>query len=143
MRNFGLMREAEYQIKLAPNLPEMKISFQFAKEIPEEGYETYLFNGSSMDEPYRMELRSMEDNSLIQSADVNLCIERTDTPRINSSFILVTVERGDCLWDLAVEYYGDGAKWTEIYEWNRVTIGDNPSLIYEGTILNLPWNILK
>lgn len=212
MRNFGLMREAEYQIKLAPNLPEMKISFQFAEEIPEEGYETYLFNGSSMDEPYRMELRSMEDNSLIQSADVNLCIERTDTvsfedvdgdgylemnivypshwsgndeievdhndywkwdreknelvhttqeallakqsenqtasgetdtPRINSSFILVTVEWGDCLWDLAVEYYGDGAKWTEIYEWNRVTIGDNPSLIYEGTILNLPWNILK
>lgn len=34
-------------------------------------------------------------------------------------------------------------KWTEIYEWNRVTIGDDPSLIYEGMILNLPWETVN
>ncbi|MBD5555999.1 MAG: LysM peptidoglycan-binding domain-containing protein [Roseburia sp.] len=198
MGYFGLLRKAEYQIKLAPDMPEMMISFQFAEEIPEEGYETYLFNGSSMDETYQMEIRNVEDNSLIQTTDVNLCIERTDTisfedidgdgylemnivypthwsgddeidvdhraywtwdreknelvqgkgqtasngedvPEANSTFILVTVEQGDCLWNLAVEYYGDGRKWTEIYEWNQATIGDDPSLIYEGMILNLPW----
>lgn len=208
MGNFGLMREAEYQIRLAPDMPDMIINFQFAENIPEGGYETYLFNGFSMDEAYKMEVRNAKDDSLIQTTDVNLCIEMTDTvsfedldgdgclemkiiypthqsgsdsieihhkdywewdreqsklvrtnqeellakrkennastdeeetPQVNLSVIPVTVEKGDCLWNIAAEYYGDGGKWIKIYEWNYPVIGDNPSLIYEGTELSLPW----
>lgn len=79
MAYFPLMREARYQIRLAPEMPEMVLTFQFAQEIPDGGYETYLFNGFSMDEPYKMEIRNAADDSLMQRTDVNLCIERIDT----------------------------------------------------------------
>lgn len=47
---------------------------------------------------------------------------------------------GDCLWHIAENQLGDCLKWTELYDWNRETIGDNPDLILIGTELriNLP-----
>lgn len=44
---------------------------------------------------------------------------------------------GDSLWKIALKIYGDGCRWTEIYELNKKTIKD-PSLIYVGTILKIP-----
>lgn len=79
MGYFALMSEAEYQVQLAPNMPELSISFQFLEEIPKEGYETYLWNGSVMDEPYRMEVRTAEDLRLLQTENVNLNIDYIDT----------------------------------------------------------------
>ena len=59
--------------------------------------------------------------------------------QINLSVIPVTVEKGDSLWKLSLEYYEDGKYWVKIYEWNYELIGDDPSLIYEGMELVLPW----
>ena len=33
---------------------------------------------------------------------------------------------GDCLWNIAKKYYGDGSQYTKIYEANKGTIGSNP-----------------
>ena len=44
---------------------------------------------------------------------------------------------GDCLWHIAELRLGDGRKWTELYEWNREAIGENPDLILVGTELRL------
>ena len=50
-----------------------------------------------------------------------------------------TVVKGDTLWDLAVEYYGDGTKWHKILEANPGKIpGDNPRLLQIGTVLVIP-----
>lgn len=43
-----------------------------------------------------------------------------------------TVVRGDCLWNIAKRYYGNGSKYTTIYNANRDKI-KNPSLIYPRT----------
>lgn len=48
-----------------------------------------------------------------------------------------TVKRGDCLWNIAKKYLGDGARYKEIYELNRGKIR-NPNLIYAGEVLRLP-----
>lgn len=48
-----------------------------------------------------------------------------------------TVVKGDCLWNIAKKYLGDGSRWTEIYELNKDQIS-NPNLIYTGQVLVMP-----
>lgn len=51
-----------------------------------------------------------------------------------------TVVSGDTLSGLAAKYYGSGSRenWMAIYEANKETIGDNPSLIRVGQVLQIP-----
>lgn len=46
-----------------------------------------------------------------------------------------TVVRGDNLWDIAVEMYGDGYRWTDIAEANDLA---NPGIIHAGNVLVIP-----
>ena len=48
-----------------------------------------------------------------------------------------TVKSGDCLWNIAKKYLGDGSRYNEIYELNKDKI-TNPNLIYPGQVLTLP-----
>ena len=47
------------------------------------------------------------------------------------------VRKGDCLFNIAEQAYGDGKKWRLIYENNRKIIRD-PGVIRPGQILKLP-----
>lgn len=49
-----------------------------------------------------------------------------------------TVKKGDCLWNIAKQYYGNGAQYTQIYDANKSIIGGNPNLIYPGQVLTIP-----
>ena len=51
-----------------------------------------------------------------------------------------TVVSGDTLSGLATKYYGSGSRenWMAIYEANKEAIGDNPSLIRVGQVLQIP-----
>ena len=48
-----------------------------------------------------------------------------------------TIERGDTLSRIAVQFYGNAGDWKKIYEANRSTI-KNPDLIYPGTKIIIP-----
>lgn len=48
-----------------------------------------------------------------------------------------TVKSGDCLWNIAKRYLGNGSRYTEIYNLNKNKI-KNPNLIYPGQVLTLP-----
>ena len=48
-----------------------------------------------------------------------------------------TVKKGDCLWNIAKKYYGNGAQYTKIYNANKGKI-QNPNLIYPGQVLTIP-----
>lgn len=49
-----------------------------------------------------------------------------------------TVVKGDCLWNIAKRFYGNGSKYTIIYNANKDVIGGNPNLIYPGQVLTIP-----
>ncbi len=46
-----------------------------------------------------------------------------------------TVVKGDCLWNIAKKFYGNGKQYTKIYNANRDKI-KNPNLIYPRTSIN-------
>lgn len=48
-----------------------------------------------------------------------------------------TVQKGDCLWDIAEKQLGDGMYWGRIYEKNKNVIGDNPDLLFVGIQLQI------
>ena len=48
-----------------------------------------------------------------------------------------TVEKGDTLWAVASKAYGDGTKYTAIFEANKPMLSD-PDKIYPGQVLRIP-----
>ena len=55
-----------------------------------------------------------------------------------SSAQTYTVVKGDCLWNIAKKFYGNGSKYTLIYNANKDVVGGNPNLIYPGQVLTIP-----
>ncbi len=51
---------------------------------------------------------------------------------------MYTVVKGDCLWNIAKKFYGNGSRYTVIYDANREVIGGNPNRIYPGQVLTIP-----
>lgn len=49
------------------------------------------------------------------------------------------VKKGDCLWNIAKKYYGDGSKYKKIYNANKKVIGKNPNLIFPKQKLEIPY----
>ncbi len=49
-----------------------------------------------------------------------------------------TVKRGDSLSGIAAREMGAGARWMDLYEYNKSVIGANPDGLREGMVLTLP-----
>lgn len=63
--------------------------------------------------------------------------QTTPQPKISITGTSYTIQKGDHLWGIAVRAYGDGYKWTKIWNANKKMIS-NPNLIYAGNKLVLP-----
>ena len=63
--------------------------------------------------------------------------ETTSSPAPKQENKTYTVVRGDCLWNIAKKFYGNGSQYTKIYNANRDKI-KNPNLIYPGQVLTIP-----
>ena len=49
-----------------------------------------------------------------------------------------TVKKGDCLYNIARQFYGNPNEWKKIYNANKGVIGKNPNLIYPGQKYTIP-----
>lgn len=61
----------------------------------------------------------------------------TSTTTQKSATRTYKVKKGDTLWKIAKNYYGNGAKYTKIYNANKNIIKD-PNLIHIGWVLTIP-----
>lgn len=69
-------------------------------------------------------------------------IKENNPPRPVSTPVAIqtrtyTVKRGDCLWNIAKKYYGNGNQYMKIYNANKDKI-KKPSLIYAGQVFVIP-----
>ena len=66
-------------------------------------------------------------------------IKQTNPPRPVSKPTprTYTVVRGDCLWNIAKRFYGNGSQYMKIYNANRDKI-KKPNLIYPGQVFVIP-----
>lgn len=63
--------------------------------------------------------------------------ETKNSPAPKTSAKTYTVVKGDCLWNIAKRFYGDGSKYTKIANANKDKI-KRPNLIYPGQVLTIP-----
>lgn len=68
-----------------------------------------------------------------QTATVQNTPARTDNTTQPTTY---TVKKGDCLWNIAKKFLGNGAKYMQIYNLNKNII-KNPNLIYVGQVLRI------
>lgn len=71
--------------------------------------------------------------------DKNTKVDKKRSKGVNepSGGTTYTVVKGDCLWNIAKKYYGDGTKYPVIAEANKDKI-KTPNLIYPGQVLTIP-----
>lgn len=67
-------------------------------------------------------------------------VEKKKTSRVDNKSVpkTYTVKSGDCLYNIAKTFYGDGSQYTKIYDANKSIIGSNPNLIKAGQVLTIP-----
>lgn len=73
-----------------------------------------------------------------ETATVNDAEARVDNTVTPST---CTVVKGDCLWNIAKKYLGDGSRYKEIYEANKAVIDAHrggPNMIWPGDVLKIP-----
>lgn len=104
-----------------------KLQYEFRAEDPDSIY-------------YDLELKEWRDTS-IRSVSVNNSVafvaklsSRVDNLTKPRTY---TVRTGDCLWTIAEKMYGDGMKYTKIYNANKDKIRAD-YIIYTGQVLTIP-----
>ena len=104
-------------------------SFDYSEEGGDVG--TYQYS-ITLKEYREITVRQVKVNIPKAVATVQKAAPRVDNTVQPKTY---TVKSGDCLWNIAKKYYGNGAQYTKIYNANRGVIGGNPNLIYPARLL--------
>lgn len=93
-------------------------------------------------------IKIVKTSSKPQAKSVNTTNRSTNNAP-NANQTIYTVKSGDCLWNIAKKYYGNGAKWKTIYNTNKNAIeadakkhgkasSSNGNWIWAGLKLTIP-----
>ena len=89
------------------------------------------------------------DEIVIKAVTVSTTNKSNSNRTTKSNSSTYTVKSGDCLWNIAKEFYGKGNQWKTIYNANKEIIekeaqrrgrkdSNNGWFIYPGTVLSIP-----
>ena len=131
-----------FQFIVVRKMPDGKLLFDTNMTVSMESYTTKEEANNGFDltvsiklkqyRPFGTKIVKVENNT----ASVKKQREQTDSPAPKRDTTW-TVKKGDTLWGLAKKFYGNGSKYTKIYEANKDKI-ENPNLIYVGQVLTIP-----
>jgi LysM repeat protein len=112
----------------------MKVSLEdyTIKEDSKEGFDVVVSIKLKQFKEYGTKVCNVSNNKV--SAQNQRTTESSPMPTTNKTY---TVVKGDSLWAIAKKFYGNGSKYTIIYNANKDKI-KNPNLIYVGQVLNIP-----
>lgn len=106
--------------------------YELYEDAEELGFDTQVQLKLKQYKEYGTKKLVLDNQTNTASAETQRA-EGVNAPSSNS----YTVVSGDCLWNIAKKFLGDGSRWKEIYNLNTDKI-ENPNLIYPGQELVLP-----
>ena len=137
--------EKPFQFIVSRKMPSGKILFDTNIKVSLEDYTISEEAEEGFDVKVTIKLKQYKDYStktvqitIKQERPRPVVVQTPSRPATTApSTRTYTVVRGDCLWNIAKKYYGNGSQYTKIYNANRDKI-KNPSLIYPGQVFVIP-----
>ena len=131
-----------FQFLVSRKMPDGKLMFDTNMTVSMESYTVTEQSSEGFDLKVSIKLKQYRHfktkivKVINETASVEPVREQTNSPapKQNDSY---TVKYGDSLWNIAKKIYGDGSKYTKIYEANKDKI-KNPNLIYPDQTLVIP-----
>ena len=106
------------------------------KEDARQGFDVVVSITLKQYRPYGTKIVKVLDSE--GTASVENVRETSNSPAPSDNPVTTyIVVSGDSLWNIAKMFYGNGAKYTAIYEANKDKIA-NPSVIHPGQVLTIP-----
>lgn len=139
-------RKKPFQFIVCRQMPHGKNLFDTNIKVSMEDYQITEDAKDGFDLKVKIKLKQWKSygtktvnivNTMQPKATVEEQRETTNSPA-PSAAQTYTVAKGDCLWNIAKKFYGNGSKYTAIYDANKSVIGGNPNLIYPGQVLTIP-----
>ena len=131
-----------FQFMVIRNMPDGTMLFDTNMTVSMESYTIKEDVKQGLDLVVSIKLKQYKHfGTKVITVSNNTATVETQRPTTNSpepkQETTYTVKSGDCLWNIAKKFYGDGSKYTKIYEANKDKI-KNPNLIYVGQVFVIP-----
>ena len=140
------INQKPFQFIVTRLLPNGKMLFDTNMKVSLESYDIKEDAGQGFDVVVSVKLKQYKDygtkicNITFTDTKSKASLQNTrptdnsPAPSTNKTY---TAKSGDCLWNIAKKFYGDGSKYSAIYNANKSKI-KNPNLIYPGQVFTIP-----
>lgn len=140
------INQQPFQFIVTRELPNKATLFNTNIKVSIEDYDIVEDSKNGFDVTIKVNLKQYKDYGtkvctiLNEDTETQITVNEvreTTTASTPVTTQTYTVKSGDSLWAIAKSYYGDGSKYTEIFNANSDKIS-NANLIYSGQVLTIP-----
>jgi LysM repeat protein len=132
-----------FRFKVVRKMPNGKLLFDTVMDVSLESYTAKENASEGFDLVVSIKLKQYRHfgTKIVKVAGSTATTKANKRKKTNSpepkKETTYKVKQGDCLWNIAKKFYGDGSKYTKIYNANKSKI-KSPNLIYAGQVLTIP-----